>query len=295
MSLDATTGLGLVGTLGRDRAEGRSRRREPGWARKAGWVWKMSRKGLEAVLAAAALPLLLLSLWHLVAERQWVSNLILPPPSDVWRTFRELLAEGTIAGNLAISGTRVAKGFAAGGLLGLLLGTALGLSAACRAYLRPTFISLTQVNLLGWIPLLILMFGIDEPLKIAAISWATFLPVTFNTMQGIAGIAPKWFELARVYQVRRRDVVWRVAIPAALPSLFTGIRSGLGAAWMSLVLVELVASSEGIGFMVVWGRQLFQLDLVLVAIIVIGAVGLTLDGLLRAVEWRLRRWQGAAA
>jgi sulfonate transport system permease protein len=64
---------------------------------------------------------------------------------------------------------------------------------------------------------------------------------------------------------------------------------------MSLVLVELVASSEGIGFMVVWGRQLFQLDLVLVAIIVIGAVGLTLDGLLRAVEWRLRRWQGAAA
>ena len=69
----------------------------------------------------------------------------------------------------------------------------------------------------------------------------------------------------------------------------------LGAAWMSLVLVELVASSEGIGFMVVWGRQLFQLDLVLVAIIVIGAVGLTLDGLLRAVEWRLRRWQGAAA
>ena len=90
-------------------------------------------------------------------------------------------------------------------------------------------------------------------------------------------------------------MICKVALPAALPSLFTGIRSGLGAAWMSLVLVELVASSEGIGFMVVWGRQLFQLDLVFVAIIVIGVVGLALDGLLRAVEWRLRRWHGALA
>ena len=295
MQSDATTGFGLVGTLGRDRVEGQSRRIGARWARGANRVWTVSRKGLGAVIAAAALPVLLLALWHLTAQRQWVSSLILPPPSEVWRTFRELLSDGTIAGNLGISAMRVAKGFAAGGMLGLGLGTALGLSASCRAYLQPTFISLTQVNILGWIPLLILVFGIDEPLKLAAIAWATFLPVTFNTMQGIAGIAPKWFELARVYQVRPRDVICKVALPAALPSLFTGIRSGLGAAWMSLVLVELVASSEGIGFMVVWGRQLFQLDLVFVAIIVIGVVGLALDGLLRAVEWRLRRWHGALA
>jgi sulfonate transport system permease protein len=253
----------------------------------------MSQAGtkLLVVLAGASFPVLLLWLWHLSAQRSWVSPLVLPPPTLVLQSFRETWADGTIKTNLAVSAVRVAKGFLTGAGIGLLLGTSLGLSQFFRSYIHPTFQALAQVNLLAWVPLLILVFGIDEPLKIAAITWSTLLPVTIITAQGIAGIPTRWFELAQTYELTRLQVATRVAFPAALPTLFTAIRSGLGAAWASLVVVELVASSEGIGFMVVWGRQLFQLDLVLVAIVVIGAVGLTLDLLLRGIELRLRRWQ----
>ncbi|WP_248360013.1 ABC transporter permease [Anaeromyxobacter oryzae] len=247
-----------------------------------------------AVGAAAVVPAMLLGLWQLSADREWVSTLVLPPPAVVLETFRGLWADGTILANLHVSAVRVAKGFAIGTASGLLVGGTLGLSTTFRAYVRPTFMSMYQVNVLAWIPLLILVFGIDEPLKTAVITWSTALPVTINTMQGIAGIPCKWFELARVSQLGRGEVVSRIVIPAALPSLFTGVRSGLGAAWMSLVVVELVASSEGVGFMVVWGRQLFQLDVVLAAIVVIGLVGLSLDLVLSGLERRLRRWHRAA-
>lgn len=246
------------------------------------------------VVAAVALPAALLALWQLVAEREWVSPLVLPPPALVAQTLRELWTDGTIVAHLAVSAVRVAKGFGLGASAGLVLGTALGLSRSFRAYVEPTVLAVYQVNVMAWIPLLILLVGIDEPLKTAAIAYATLLPVTVNVANGIAGIPARWFELARVHQLRRHEVVFRIALPATVPSLFAGLRSGLGQAWMSLVVAELVASSEGVGFMVVWGRQLFQLDVVIAAIVVIGVVGLALDLVLSAAERRLHGWHRAA-
>lgn len=247
-----------------------------------------------ALLSFAALPAALLALWHVAAEREWISSLILPSPELVLGTARELWRDGTIQQNLLVSAGRVARGFGIGATVGLALGTAFGLSATLRAWVQPTVLGAHQVNVMAWIPLLILVFGIDEALKTAAIAYASVLPVTVNTAKGIAGIPPRWLELARVHQLRRHEVLFRIAIPAALPSLFTGLRSGLGVAWMSLVAVEMVASSEGVGYLVVWGRQLFQLDLVLAAILVIGAVGLGMDLALGTVERRLHRWHRAA-
>jgi sulfonate transport system permease protein len=245
-------------------------------------------------LAAVAFPASLLALWQLVAAREWVSPLILPPPAIVWQTLRDLWTDGTILSHLAVSAVRVAKGFGIAAAIGLGLGTAFGLSTWFRAYVQPTVLAVYQVNVMAWIPLLILVFGIDEPLKTAAIAYASVLPITMNVAKGIAGIPAKWLELARVHQLPGHEIIWKIAIPAALPSLFTGIRSGLGAAWMSLVVVEMVASSEGVGFMVVWGRQLFQLDVVIAAIVVIGVAGLALDLVLSAAERRLRLWQRTA-
>jgi sulfonate transport system permease protein len=250
--------------------------------------------GAGRVLTAVLLPVTLLALWRLAAAREWVSPLILPAPGVVWQTLRDLWGDGTIQSHVAVSAGRVARGFGIGAATGLVLGTALGLSAAFRAWVQPTVLAVYQVNAMAWLPLMILVFGIDEPLKTAAIAYATVLPITVNAARGIAGIPGKWFELARVHQLRRHEVIWKIAIPAALPSLFTGLRSGLGSAWMSLVVVEMVASSEGVGFLVVWGRQLFQLDVVLAAIVVIGVVGLSLDLVLSAAERRLQRWQRAA-
>jgi sulfonate transport system permease protein len=242
------------------------------------------------VAAQAVLPVLLLVLWDQSARRGWVSDLILPAPALVWESFRTLWEDGTILTNLAVSSGRVARGFAIGAGIGLGLGTLLGLSSTARAYLRPTLLGVYQVNVLAWIPLFIFLVGIDEGLKVTVVAFSTVLPVTVNTIQGVSGVPARWLELARVYQLKPSELVWRVAVPAALPSLFTGLRTGLAAAWMSLVMVELIASSEGVGFMVVWGRQLFQLDIVMVAIVLIGLVGLALDLGLHVLERRLRAW-----
>lgn len=256
--------------------------------------WRLPGRAVLS-LAPGVLPVLLLFLWSLSVRRGWVSELILPAPSLVWDSFKALWEDGTIQNNIAVSSGRVAKGFFFGSSLGLLLGTWLGLSAKARAYFQPTFVGLYQVNLLAWIPLFILLVGIDEGLKVTAVAWATLLPVTVNTLKGVRGISPHWLELARVFHLNRSQVLYRVAVPAALPSIFTGLRTGLAAAWTSLVLVELIASSEGIGYMVVWGRQLFQLDIVTVAIVLIGLIGLSLDLGLRLLERRLRAWHFALA
>ncbi|MGC3997700.1 MAG: ABC transporter permease [Anaeromyxobacter sp.] len=268
-------------------------RRTPGaWA--FARALRTSARRATVPAAGLALPLALLGAWHLSAAHGWVSPLILPPPADVLATFLDCWRDGTISGHLAVSSVRVMRGFGYGAGAGLLLGGALGACPALRAYVRPTLMAVYQVNAMAWLPLLILVFGIDEPLKTAVITLATLLPVTANTMQALAAIPERWLELARVHGLGRLATLRRVVVPAALPALFTGLRGGLAAAWQSLVIVELVASSEGIGFMVVWGRQLFQLDVVLVAIVLIGAVGLALDLVLSTLDRRLHLWQRAA-
>jgi sulfonate transport system permease protein len=178
--------------------------------------------------------------------------------------------------------------------VGLALGLGMGLSRTVKAYVAPTFNVMAQFPVLGWIPLLIIFAGIDEALKIAAISIAVVVPVAVNTLKGIANIPRALFEVARVYRLTGSQVVLRVVLPAAAPSLFNGLRQAVMQAWLTLVFVELLASSEGIGYLMVWGRQLAQLDLVVVGMLVIGLVGVALDVALRQVEAYLQRWRHSA-
>lgn len=112
------------------------------------------------------------------------------------------------------------------------------------------------------------------------------MPVTLNTLQGFRLASPALREVARVYGYTRRQEVLEVILPLATPTIFTGLRLGFTKAWLSLVVVELVASSEGLGYLIVYGRQLFQLDLVMAAVIVVGAVGYAIDRLLDGSEAR---------
>jgi sulfonate transport system permease protein len=146
---------------------------------------------------------------------------------------------------------------------------------------------------LGWIPLLMLLVGIDETLKVLVIAKAALVPVTLNTRAGIRAVPPAYLEVARAFRFNRRQLLRKVVLPAAVPPIFAGVRYGLTQAWLALVAVELLASSEGLGYLLVWGRQMFWLDTVIVAMLVIGAVGFIMDRALRAVETRLQRWRAA--
>ncbi|HSC79044.1 MAG TPA: ABC transporter permease [Chitinolyticbacter sp.] len=246
------------------------------------------------VVAGALLPLALFALWQYAVDRQWLAEQILPPPSLVWQSLLELWDSGELVDHLTISLSRVAWSFVIGGGTGLVLGVALGLSRQVRAYVYPSFSVVSQFPVVGWIPLLIIFLGIDEALKIAAISLAVVVPVAVNTYKGIANIPRAWLEVGRVYGFSLPQTLTRVVLPAAAPSVFNGLRQGVMQAWLTLVFVELLASSEGIGYLMVWGRQLLQLDLVVVAMIAIGAVGLVLDLSLRFAESRLLGWRRGA-
>jgi sulfonate transport system permease protein len=244
--------------------------------------------------AALLLPAALFSLWQLAVNRQWLPEQILPAPALVWQSLLELWQSGELQSHLLVSATRVGWSLLIGTAAGLLLGFGMGLSRTVNAYVLPTFNVVSQFPVLGWIPILIIFVGIDEALKIAAISIAVVVPVAVNAQKGIANIPRAWFEVGRVYGFSRAQVVRRVVLPAAAPSLFNGLRQAVMQAWLTLVFVELLASSEGIGYLMVWGRQLAQLDLVVVGMLVIGVIGVALDLLLRAIEARLQRWRVAA-
>lgn len=259
--------------------------------------WPGLIRGLRRIGAASAallLPALLLVVWQVAVEWHWVSAQILPPPSRVLETFGELWASGDLWFQLSISLQRVLIGSLIGGALGLLLGLAMGLSRQAEAYLLPLFQAVSQVPVLGWIPLLMMLVGIDEALKYLVIAKAVLVPLTLNTFSGIRSIPPSYLEVARVYRLGALLRLRRVILPAALPSIFTGLRFSLTKGWIALVTVELLASSEGIGYLMVDGRQMFQLDLVIVAMLVVGLVGLALDQGLALIETRLQRWQRQA-
>lgn len=243
---------------------------------------------IAARLVDAALPWLLpvalLALWFAGAEQGWISPQVLPPPQFVWDTLRDLASNGDLWLHVSTSFTRVGVGFAIGTLIGLVLGSAMGLSRRLEAYVLPSFNALVQIPVLAWLPFVLLIVGIGEPLKYILIAKAALVPVALNTLQGFRQTPVSLREVGEVYGYTRRQQVLEIVLPHAVPTLFTGVRLGFTKAWLSLVVVELVASSEGLGYLIVYGRQLFQLDLVMAAVIVVGAIGYAIDRLLDRLE-----------
>lgn len=262
----------------------------PESVRGAGSFWRIDA---DAALPAVV-PLTMLVLWQMSASYGWLSPQILPAPAVVFTTFLELLESGEIGGNLLISLNRVVVGFAAGGLLGVVFGVIMGLSKTAEQYLNPLFRAVAQVPSLGWLPFLILLVGIGESLKFIIIAKACFVPMALNSFEGIRNIPRPYLEVGRVFRLGRWALLRRVVLPATVPPLFSGVRLALSHAWIALVVVETFAATEGIGYLMVWGRTLFQIDVVLAGMIVVGAVGLVMDTGLRRIERRLRRWSPAA-
>jgi sulfonate transport system permease protein len=239
------------------------------------------------------LPIALFALWAVGAAQGWISAQVLPSPQFVWETLSDLATSGDLWLHAQASLQRVLVGFVVGSALGLLLGAAMGLSKTAEDYLLPTFNALVQIPVLGWLPFVLLLVGIGEPLKYILIAKAALVPVTLDTLQGFRQTPATLLEVGDVYGYSRRQQVLEIVVPTAMPTLFTALRLGFTKAWLSLVVVELVASSEGLGYLIVYGRQLFQLDLVMAAVIVVGALGYAIDRLLDWAEARVAARHGA--
>ncbi len=248
-------------------------------------------RALAAVLQGLALPFGLLALWALASGQGWLPAQILPGPRAVLEAFRELSATGELGEHVRATLGRVALGFALGGAVGLLLGVAMGVSRTVSQLIEPVFVWFAQVPPIALAPLLILLVGIDEMLKVLIVAKAAMIPLAVNTAEGVRNVPPHWREVGRVFGFSPSRTVFGLVLPAALPTVFAGVRTGLTHAWLALVAVELIASTEGLGYLMVWGRQLFQIEFVLVSVVVIGVVGFALDRGLRLVEARIGAWR----
>jgi sulfonate transport system permease protein len=251
----------------------------------------LERMNVRTKAIGLIVPVLLLIVWEVVTQKELFSSLLLIPPQIVTQTFKELIGNGELADHLLVSFARVFAGFILGSSAGILLGSALGLSKTVEEFVGPTFHAVRQVPLYAWFPLLILWFGIGEKSKVFFIAVAPFYIMALYTLEGIRGVPKEYLEVARVFEYGRRGMLRRFVLPSALPSIATGLRISLSFAWMAVIGAEILAASSGIGYMMNWGRQIFQIDIVFVGIITVGIIGFLMDYLAGQVEAYFLRWR----
>ena len=236
-------------------------------------------------------PAMLFLLWWYASAQHWFAPQLLVPPHKVYDTFGTLAAGGDLQDNLLITLRRLATGFVWGGLLGIACGTLLAVNRVFSDYVRPLFDILRQVPTLTLIPILILLIGIDEPLKVVVVAKAVFFPVALATYGGVQGVPRDLVEMARHYGLGRLALLRDVLLPSAVPSLLTGIRIAMARSWLALVAVELLSADSGIGEMMEMARQMLRIDIVMVDVIAIGLIGFALDQSIALVQRRVLRWQ----
>lgn len=251
----------------------------------------MKLRIIKNKLLGLVMPFVLLAAWEFVTRRELFSPQLLPPPKMLFETWWDMQSSGELALNMKVSLFRVSLGFLLGASLGFLLGTAMGLWKAVEQYLGPLFNSFRQVPIVAWIPFLLLSLGIDELFKIVFISFGALIPMTLKTFEGIKGVSHSYLEVASVFTYDRFKLLRRIILPAALPSILTGIRLSLSEAWMLVVAAEMVAASSGIGNIMTIARRLIQTDVVLVGVIVIAVTGFIMDKVLVQLETRFLSWR----
>jgi sulfonate transport system permease protein len=246
------------------------------------------------MIRGAVLPILLLAAWELTSHSGTVDPRIRPPLEFVAQTaFDQVVHEGLLR-NLAASLLRDIAGFTLGSLLGIAVGTTLGLSRIADRLFMPSFNGLRQIAILAWIPLISIWFGVGEAAKIVFIMAAAFIPVVLNTHEGMRSASTQLIEVARTLTFTRWQLVTRLYLPSALPSIATGVHLALIYAWVASIGSEyFMTIGPGIGGLIIAGRERFQMDLVMLGILILGLVGFLINRGASAIEKRLLRWQQA--
>jgi sulfonate transport system permease protein len=243
------------------------------------------------VAVGLVLPVLLLAFWEWVTSTGRVAPYILPAPSSVWTAATDLHARGLLLPYVAISTQRVLIGFVIGAALGLAVGSVVGLSRMAGALLEPVLGAVRAVPSLAWVPLLILWMKLGEDSKITLIAIGAFFPVYTTVVAALRHVDPHLVEAGRAYGLRGVRLLTGVQLPAVVPSVISGLRLAMAQSWLFLVAAELIASSMGLGFLLMDSGQNGRVDRMLLAIVLLALLGKTTDALIGLAERSLlRRW-----
>lgn len=255
-------------------------------------IWRLARR--------IALPMAILIAWEVVTAAQWVPSASLPSPLAVaaaWGDWifgpRQALAwySGTWGLYVLMSLERVIAGFAIAAASGVSLGVLIGWYAAVEDLFDGTINFLRAVPMTAWVPFAVFLFGIHESAAIFLIAFGSFFPIVVNVAAGARQTPRILIRAARMLGTPSQKLLLRVVLPAALPSIFTGLRIGLGLAWVLVIVAEMLAVQGGLGYALWSAYQFSRLDLILAAIVSVGGLGLASDRLISLLARRILRWQ----
>jgi len=274
----------------------------------------MAKRNWNEIAVGLVVPVAAIAIWQWVAVQGWVNENILPSPLQVWRKWVAYLlplqeyaaySQGSESGGggrlaWAFSGElvhdslgslyRVVVGFAVGAGLALPLGLAMGASRGVYAWMNPLVQLLRPIPPIAYIPLSILWFGLGNPPAIFLIALGAFFPVLMNTIAGVRQVDGIYLRAARNLGASGPTMFLRVILPAAVPYILTGMRIGIGTAFIVVIVSEMIAVNNGLGFRILEAREYFWSDKIIAGMITIGILGLAIDAGMNKLNNYLLRW-----
>lgn len=274
------------------------------WARflrarpaKPGEIYGVPGQGDSVAISALVIGGLIFAWWY-VTWVGWVKPLFLPSPGEVIGAFVDVLKNGFTGASFWehtwISAARVFGAFVLACAIGIPLGIAMGMSSVARGIFDPPIEFYRPIPPLAYLPLMIIWFGIDEISKVLLIFLSVFAPVALGARAGVRSAAIEQIHAAYSFGATRWQVIRLVILPSAMPEIITAMRIGIGFGWTTLVAAEMVASTAGLGYMVLSASKFLQTATVIMGIVIIAAIAYAFDHLMRFVERRVVPWKGRA-
>lgn len=230
------------------------------------------------------IPVTLIALWYIASANNWVRKSILPSPATVWESFRMLYEKGLFWQDLKATLMRILVGFLCGSSIGIIMGILIGIFPVFDRLTKVLIAVFRPIPVIALIPFVILWLGIGEDSKVTIVTLGTFWALMLNTISGIKNVDPKLLELSKMLKKGRVEIICRVILPYALPSVFTGIRLAASSSLAMSVTAEMIAAQNGIGYRIMFARNMAQPGVMFIGIIELGICGMIIDLLLLRLQ-----------
>jgi len=235
----------------------------------------------------------LILVWQLLFAVSSYDKALFPSPAMAFDALVQMLKNGVLIENIMTSMYRFCIGYTVSVTVAVVLGLILGRIPKLFQYINPAVQLLRPISPTAWMPFIVLLFGIGDIPAIVIIFISAFFPVLLSTVSAVGNIDPVYLKVSKNFGIRQPFLTWKIIFPAVFPQVANGIHLALGTAWIFLVAGEMVGAQSGLGYQVIDARNNIRADILLATILVIGIIGILLDGLLKFFEKRiLKAWGG---
>lgn len=270
--------------------QGEAMRIPPPVAKFAARRWTVGGVTREQVVSFLS-PLMLLLVWEALVRTRVLDARFFPAPSQVVGTLVSLVVSGELPQDVLVSLSRIGAGFLLGASAGVVVGLLMGVSRIIRAAVKPLVATIYPIPKIAILPLVMLIFGLGESSKYVIVAIGVFFLVLLNTAAGVMNIEKIYLDVGRNFGARRSDLLLSIALPGALPLIFTGLRLAWGTGLLLIVAAEFISAKSGIGYLIWNAWQTFAVEEMYVGLITISALGLLSFVIFDVLERRLIPWR----